>query len=289
MIRRLLCSAITLLFALTALCIPAAAEEPISAIYVPRTQRGTLFYLDIAGGTDIAAAVCELRYDPAIAEYRSVYCDDDNASAMGNAENGVVKIAYSNKSSAKGKLFRVAFKALKAGSLKFVLSVTQAVDGDLKYITDIPSYTLDVTLGSSDVSSSGSESSKSNSSKKTYKGEKSDVSASGGEDAEDAPQEREDGRISRDYSGSDNAVWFWLGGAVALLICLLVIGCFLLIKRIKAHKNTPPELPEPLPDRDDEDVALFDEYEEGRLNKATPEPPKNNPDLPLPDVFKDIE
>lgn len=278
-----------LLFVLTAFCFPACAEnEPIYAKYVPRTQRGTLFYVDIYSGTQLAAAVFELRYDPAAAEYRDVYCDNDNAYAAGSAENGAVKIGYSNNSSVKGKLFRVAFKALKKGTLSMELRISQAVDGDLNYIADIPSYKLDIELGSSDVvSSSDSKSSKKSSSKKSYSGSKFGISEADGDGEEPDGEENKRG-ISRDYSGSDKAAYFWLGGVVAVLVCLLIVGGVMLFRRIKAKRKIAPEPTESA--EEDEDVALYEEFERAQAAENDPViEPAESDDHPLPDVFKDIE
>lgn len=297
--KRIISILAVLLTVMTFCCAPASAEgEPVYAEYVPRTQRGTLFYVDVYCGTELSAAVFELRYDPAVAEYRTVYCDDDNASAVGSAENGAVKIGCSSRSSAKGKLFRVAFKALRDDRLRLVLHTVQAVNGGLDYLTDIPDYTLDIPLDADgSAASSGVESSKSGASrlsKKTYGGSKSGIF---GEDGAHSTESDDNGvgagsGISRDYSGSDNNLYFLLGGAAAILACLLIIGGVMLYRRVKMRRSAPPEMPEFLTGADDEDVALYEEFEKAQPEEARPSLPEPEPEpekYTLPEIFKDIE
>ena len=164
--KRFLSILIPVVLMLTAFCLPAGAkDQQLSMKYVPRTERGTLFYVDVYSGSSVSAATFELRYDPSIAEYREVSCDSDSAAVIGEADNGTVKIAYSHHSFAEGKLFCAAFKAVGTGEIRFELHMTQAVDEKLNYMKELSSCTLDVRLGKDDVvESSSSHSSKSGSS-----------------------------------------------------------------------------------------------------------------------------
>lgn len=228
---------------LVTLSATASAEgEIVSMQYVPRTQHGALFYLDVSCDTPISAAVFELHFDPSIAEYRSVYCDDENADAMGNTDGDTVKIAYSHRTSVCGKLYRVSFKALKTGTVQFTLHLGQAVDKDLNYLTDIPDFAIEVKLGKDDVVSSetvtqkksagkSEKASKSDTAqKKSYSGSKSKLIE---EDAYDGAVTEPTEKKPIDYSGMTKWNWFTLGTSSALFIALTVIAGFLIGRKCK--------------------------------------------------------
>ena len=241
---------------LTALCADASAEnQSLSMEYVPRTSRGALFYVDVYCEKGISAGVFELSYDAAAAEYHDAYAENDDASAMGEADHGIVKIAFSHHSHASGKLFRVALKALKTGTTRFTLHVTQAVDGDLNYLTDIPDCELEIKLGKDDVVDSGqltvtkdagssktsdksADNSESAEKKKSAGGEKS--SASGMDDnSSDSEIIPDQNGVDYDFSGENNKVYFMLGGAAAIFAGLLVTAGFILGK--KRRKKPAPD------------------------------------------------
>lgn len=269
----LLISAIMLL----AFCVSVSAEsDPLSVKYVPRTTRGTLFYLDVSCDASVSAAIFELRFDPDRLEYRSVNSDDDHASVMANAGGGTVKIAYSNRDAAKGMLFRLAFKALSAGEADFMLSLSQAVDGDLHYLTDVPVCKLTVKLGKEDVaagSTSISEKSAKSSekSKKTYSGSKSSLTTED-DTPDDEATGKKSGGIFRDLSGAGSMTYLVLGGAIVILAGLLV-GAGIIVGRKMKKK---PSVDEEIPDENDPEEMTEDTV----------------PEIPQPtveEIFKDIE
>lgn len=242
--KRLL-SALLMTAFLVTLCVTASAEgSELSMKYIPRTERGTLFYLDIYSDPAVSAAVFELRFDPSAVEYRDTDCDDESGRAMGNSDGDVVKIAYSHHSSKSGKLCRLSFKALKIGTVRFTLHMTQAVDADLAYLTNLSDFSLEVKLGkddvvlsdssaqndSSDKASAQSKKSSEKSQKKSYGGEKSEIAEVSADDA--GSTEATEG-APLDFTGGNNKLWFLLGGAVALSAVLLVgAGYFIGKKRM---------------------------------------------------------
>lgn len=262
---------------LLAFCVSVSAEsDPLSIKYVPRTTRGTLFYLDVSCDASVSAAIFELRFDPNRVEYRSVNSDDDHASVMATTDGGLVKIAYSNRDAAKGMLFRLAFKALSAGEADFTLSLSQAVDGDLHYLTDVPVCKLTVKLGKEDVaagSTSISEKSAKSSekSKKTYSGSKSSLTTED-DTSDDEATGKKSGGIFRDLSGAGSMTYLVLGGAIVILAGLLV-GAGIIVGR-KMKKN--PSVNEEIPDENDPEEMTEDTV----------------PEIPQPtveEIFKDIE
>lgn len=268
-----LLSALLMMIILVTLSATASAEgEILSMQYVPRTQHGALFYLDVTCDTPISAAVFELHFDPSIAEYRSVYCDDENADAMGNADGDTVKIAYSHRASVCGKLYRLSFKALKTGTVQFTLHIVQAVDKDLNYLTDIPDFAIEVKLGKDDVVSSetvtqkksagkSEKASKSDTAqKKSYSGSKSELIE---EDVNDGAVTEPTEKKPIDYSGMTKWNWFTLGAASALFIALAIIAGFLIGRKCKKKPDPAAD------DGDDPDGR----EEDGTLS----EPEENDP------------
>ena len=245
--RRLI--SLLVVIALTAvLCVTAHAEDqPISMQFIPCSQRGTLYYLDIYSDTEVAAAMFELRSEPAAA-YRSVYCDDDNAAVEAAAEDAAVKIVYSNRSAGKGKLFRVAFKAQSSDSIRFTLRTVQAADAGLQYLTDIPDVSAEIcpyadsTKGddaSSGSKSSSKTSSTEKSSKKSYSG-KSSGKASDLDyvsDDDDPDDSGNDYPVMRDLSDSHSTSYFLLGAAAVILAALLIVFGVVLGKRLSKKRE----------------------------------------------------
>lgn len=219
----------------------SAKAETISACYVPKTQRGTLFYIDIYSGTPIGAAILEVGYDDAVAEFSDVSCESPEGAAEAHAENSIVTIAYTNREPSGDKLCRLSFKALKTGTVDFTVTVTQAVDDDLGYLSDLSPCTLSVKLGTEDiptVSSSVIKTSGSSTSKRSYSGSKSSVTAT---DDTEAADMTEAAKTPLDLSGQHKSTYFLLGGAAAILLCLVILAAYLLIKLAK--KKPTKEIP----------------------------------------------
>lgn len=255
---------------LITLCVTASAESAkLSLNYVPRSQRGSLFYLDVYCSDPVSAAVFELSYDPTIAEFRDAYCDDDNADAMGNAVGNTVKIAYSHRAGVSGKLYRLSFKALHTGSTRFTLHITQAVDGDLNDMTNIGGCTAEVKFGKDDVVSSDTikqkssekasgkaskSSEKSSKSTKSYSGSESDLTED--DEGDTAIEPAEENKV--DFSGENNKLWFVLGCATALFVVLAAGGGFILGKKLQKKPRPAADDPESA-DKNDPDGAVNDE------------------------------
>lgn len=271
------------LVTLFAVCVSASAQDqPLTVKYVPRTQRGTLFYLDVYSGTGFGAAIFELRYDASLAEYRGIFCDDADAEAMAADTGGTVKIVYSSRTAAQGKLFRISFSQLDAGSMTAELRVLQAVDGSLSDCSGVPAYSLRITLDESGTSPSGSDSAKKSASssgeKESRKGSGSTLSTVGA-DVSEVSAPADTGGVFRDFSKPDHMTWFLLGGAVVILAGLFTAAGYFIGKRRRAATAAPKEEPAWEPDGEEEDYP--DEPDE-------PEPPQDPP-LTAEEIFKELE
>ena len=250
--RLLLASLLAVVLMISFCLVTSAQQQKISMQYVPRTERGTLFYLDVYSDPAISAAVFELCFDSSAVEYRDVDCEDENGCAMGNPDGDTVKIAYSHPSGKSGKLCRLSFKALRAGTVSFSLYPTQAVDGELDYLKDLSDASLEVKLGKDDVilfddaaskseknalkkSSAKSKSPTEKPGKKSYGGEKSEITEyTAGSEATEATE-----GAPLDFTGGNNRTWFMLGGAVVLSAVLLVgAGYFIGKKRMGRPEKT---------------------------------------------------
>lgn len=228
------------------LCLaPSAAQQNITLKYVPRSERGTLFYLELSCDPAVSAAMFELRFDPSAVEYRDADCDDEDGYVTGNADGDTVRIAYSHRAGKSGKLCRLSFKALKAGAVSFTLHPTQAVDADLEYLNDLTDASLEIKLGKDDVirsddADSGSKKSASDrsSAKKKDPSEKTKKRSYGGEksgieeytaDGTGSTEATEGAPL--DFTGGNNRTWFVLGAAVVLSVVLLVGAGYIIGKK----------------------------------------------------------
>lgn len=252
--RRIATLFVALTMLIGAFSVSVSAQTPLSVKYVPKTQRGTMFYLDLFSELPIGAAVFDISYDDDVAEFRGVYCDSADAAAEAHAENSVIGLAYSNRKPSSGKLFRLSFIALKSGTINFAVTVTQAVDSELSYLSDIPACQLSVKLGKEDIPVSSANSAKASgktTSKKSYSGSKSNITVSSGDGDNKAADSAEAEGISLDLSGQNKTTFFLLGGAAAFLVCLLIVAAYFLGKR--RREKIPQE--EEIPAAQDEDTG----------------------------------
>lgn len=131
--------------------IPCSAESSFYCEYVPKSENSTVFYIDVYSTVDVSATVMELSFDESFVEYRETSAAQKSTTVRSTKENGLVKIALADSGAINGKLCRVAFKALQAGTCTFTLRVSQAVDGNLKTLTGFSDYSLEIKLGKDDV------------------------------------------------------------------------------------------------------------------------------------------
>ena len=264
MMKRFLCLWMILSALLTALCVTASADSvPITVTYVPRSDRGTLFFLDVNTDSALSAAVLELRYDAAAMEYRSVDSDDD-ASVSVEADSGVVKIVVSDPNGIGGRLLQLSFKALSDGDTSVTLHTVQAIGADMGYLREIPDSTLSFRLGNEDVAAGaaadGGRSSATSAPRKTYGGSKS--TSSGKRSSVDPDDEEDDDDASavkdtvgeyRELSHGDSGKWSLLGSmATAAAILLVVLG---IVIGLRIKKKRPAAGPADAPESDREDCG----------------------------------
>lgn len=226
------------------LCPPVnAAGDGLYAEYVKKSDRATLFYIDIYMQREVSAAVWELTYDPEMAAYRSADAVNTDATVRAVDGDGCVRIAFADSAAVRGKLCRLGFKALNTGSCRFVLRLSQAADSDLRYLQSLPDYTLTVTLDKNDLDASAST--------QKSRGTKADGSSSR-VSSKSSSAEDEDEEAARDGERSAEGIihlpgggrpWIYaaLGaGAVLLMGALVVIGVIIGRKSRAAHEDPAP-------------------------------------------------
>ena len=259
--------------------IPCSAESGFYCEYVPKSENSTVFYIDVYSTVDVSAAVIELSFDESFVEYRETSAAQKSTTVRSEKENGLVKIALADSGAIKGKLCRVAFKAIQAGTCTFGLHINQAVDGDPKMLGGFSDSSIEVKLGKDDVvSSSASKASSKGSSNASSKADKNGSSSrsylKNGSDS-DEYIDPETGEVI-DLRKNHALKYILIGAGIVILIAGLVFtGIMIGRKTAKESKGTasgdspkhdnraedyPTEsvdLSEPEPD--DEDLPTKDE------------------------------
>lgn len=183
-LKRIVTLTIILLLVFTG--IPCAADSGFYCEYSPKTEKSTVFYIDVYSTVEVSAAVMEMDFNESFAEFREVSAVEKSTSVRSVKENGAVRIALADSGAIKGKLCRVAFKALQAGTCTFDLHISQAADSEPKLIGALSDSSIEVKLGKDDIvaeasskasSKASSETDKKGSSSRSYlkEGSESDV------------------------------------------------------------------------------------------------------------------
>ena len=232
--RRVLAAAAALWMMLLLFCpLADAAGGQLSLCYVPRSERGSLFYLDIAYEGELSAAMFTLRFDSALTEYRSIDACAAFSTVKAKADGSTVQIVFGDSGCVSGSLCRLTFKALGVGSAAFSLRMTEGVDGGLSYIEPLPSCGLTVSLegsGASDPGGSGSGG-------RSVRGGTSSKSTVLSDTADDATGDERALRSVRDISPSFDGTWVMIGAAAGVLAALLVIGGFLIGRKSRGKEK----------------------------------------------------
>lgn len=201
-----------------------------------------MFYIDVSSSDEIRAAVMELRFDNSFAEYREVSAVSDSASVRAVCDGGCVKIAFADSPAVSGKICRVAFKAIQAGTCSFTLHVSQAADSEPKSLTDFSDYTLDVKLGKDDViTSSTSSKASSASSDKISSSLRSSLSVRS--DIETDEEASVSGGFFDLRSNDDHALTYVLigAGSVVLIAALILMGVLIGRRTVGRKKEASSE------------------------------------------------
>lgn len=218
--------------------IPCSAAGGFYCEYTPKSEKSTVFYIDLCSSDEVSAAIMELSFDEKFAEYREASAVEKASTVRAACDNACVKIAFADSAAVKGKLCRVAFKALQAGACTFTLHISQAADSAPNLMTDLPDSSIEVKLGKDDVvTSASSKSSKtaSNSSGKSNISSRSTISGVSDDDSENSNVP-----IGGVYDLRRLQVWPYI--VVGVLSTLLVIGLVLLgvmLGRRKSAKKSP--------------------------------------------------
>jgi len=161
--RRVICALTALLMIM--LCPVCSAQEAgFICEYTPKSEKSSVFYIDVTCESGISAAVFSLDYDEKFASFRSAEAAESTTTLRSNDIGGRVNVALADSGSVKGKLCRLSFQALSQGETSFILRVSQAADASLNKTGAEEEYTLTVTFDKDDVVSSSSKGSKSSSS-----------------------------------------------------------------------------------------------------------------------------
>lgn len=241
--------------------IPCSAESGFYCEYVPKSENSTVFYIDVYSTVDVSAAVMELNFDESFVEYREVSAAQKSSTVRSAKENGLVKIALADSGAIKGKLCRVAFKAIQAGACTFGLHITQAADGEPKLLGGFPDSSIEVKLGKDDVvsgsaSKASSKASSNGSSKADKNGSSSRSYLKNGSD----PDEYIDpvtGEVI-DLRKNHAVKYILIGAGIVVLIVALVFAG-IIIGRKTADTKKEVEESEPDNNAPPEDVADQDD------------------------------
>ena len=235
--RRLFAAAAALMILMTLSCFSAAAGAgQLSLAYIPPTERGSIFYLDVSYDGSLSAAMLELDYDPARAEYRAAAAATSSTTVKAKTDRGKLTIVLGDADRVSSRLFRLTFKAIKSGAAAFSLRMTEGVDGDLQYVELPTACAVNVNL--SVGSSSGSVSSGDRSGK-TYSGAQSKKSRTQSADSDDATDDERSVNTVRDLRSTrrNNRTLIILGAAVGTAAALLVIFGFIFGRRTRQKKK----------------------------------------------------
>jgi hypothetical protein len=231
----------------------SASTAMISLEFVPRTPKGTIFYLDISSDEVIGAAVFEMDFDDDTVEYRSV-SGYDGASVQVTKDDDHLRIAYGHPSGGSGNLLRLTFNALTSAQTDFTLHTEQAVDGEAVYLDDLPDYNLCADVGRQTVVSSGAASSRAKKSdsiaetapEATYSVKTAGYIPAGEEDTVTVYGENG----IQGLPNRDGGRWFAIGACAAVMLILLLAAAFLIGRRF-ARRRKPSENPsEDMEDRE---------------------------------------
>lgn len=277
--KRLVILVILLSIPFSVLCVNAA-ECDFYCTYTPKTEKSSVFFIDVFCDRGASAALIELGYDREMAEYRSVEAASSDAEVSCNPKDDRLLIACAGRASDDGRLCRVTFVALDTGDCVFELHMKQAVDENLDYINSLADHRLKVTFGEDDIvetaavsapsssvssigstggASSSKTASKTSTSSKSEKSsaEKVEASEKSGEstarDADMTADAVKDSELLYNVSDTDPTRYIMLGaGAVALAVAVAAVG-YMLGKKTLIKKKTDKAVEEALPDDTDDE------------------------------------
>ena len=148
---------------------PCSAASRFYCEYVPKTENSTVFYIDVYSAAEVSASAMELSYDESFVEYREVSTAQKSSAVRSKKEKGLVKIAFADSGAIKGKLCRIAFKAIQTGTCTFHLHISQAADGEPKSLSGFSDSSIEVKLGKDDIVSEAASKASSNANSKADK------------------------------------------------------------------------------------------------------------------------
>lgn len=231
----------------------SAKEIGFSCEYTPKSEKSSVFYIDVICEREVSAAVFSLDYDEKFVSFRSVDATESTTTVRGNDAGGRVTVALADSGSVKGKLCRLSFQALSQGETSFVLKVSQAADDSMDKVETSEDYTLTVTFDKDDVVSSSSKGSKS-SSGSSSKSSSSSKGRSGGSSIWDNGDDPSGG----DYYDlrPDNTWIYILIGAGSMLLIAAAVGVTIYVmkkKKLQPEQSADPAEPKPDDEEPDED------------------------------------
>jgi hypothetical protein len=213
--------------------------------FVPQTETGAIFCLDLCSEEPVGAAVFELSFDAGTVDYREIK-GSGGASVQAAAQDGCIRIAYAHPTGGSGALLRLTFKALTNTETTFLLHTEQAADAQLRYLTCASDYSLTADVGRQKVIRSGTVKTTAKTEKSTEKTEKSAKTSS--RSAKSGSVEADDDIVypvsgTQSVANREGERWFVIGICVGAGVLLTAALAFLIGKRI-GRRSIPQEEPQ---------------------------------------------
>lgn len=225
------------------LCVPAfAAGGRLYAEYVPRTERGTLFYVDVFSDDSLSAAVIEAEYDSGLVEFRAAAADSGDADIQTRDDGGRLTVVIAG-SDGTGRLCRLTFKALGSGTAEFTFNMRDGVDSDLRRLSGAPAYILSVEFsdgGEVQTSAGGRTSASSRSGSSSTRGSSAHSGTSSSKSASaDEESVNVRGAVVHDISTPEDSTYFLIGAGSAVIAVLLILLGFMFGRGRKMKNGLP--------------------------------------------------
>lgn len=232
--------ALMIVFVMMFIRIPCSAESGFYCEYSPKTEKSTVFYIDIYSTVNVSAAVMELSFDEGYAEYRDTSAAAETSTVRSVYRNGLVRVALADSGTIKGKLCRVAFKALQAGTCTFNLHISQASDGKPKLLSGFSDSSIEVKLGKDDIVEESAEKSSSKTSSKAEKSGSSSKSYLQEGSDPDVYVDPVTGEII-DLRKNHSVTYILIGAGFVILIAALIFAGIMIGRKTANKKKKPDE------------------------------------------------
>ena len=126
--------------------IPCSAASGFYCEYTPKSEKSTVFYIDLYSSDEVSAAVMELSFDESFVEYREVSAVEKTSTVRSACDNGNVRIAFADSDAVNGRLDTANIKANR-------IIPQQQIDSLIDFTKDrIVKTGQGITSGNTDIS-----------------------------------------------------------------------------------------------------------------------------------------